>query len=442
MSEQRRKKNLSISIVTMGCPKNLVDSEKLAYLLEKENFKVAHEKKQADVFIINTCGFIQSARQESIETILEIRHRNPGAFIAAVGCMSQLYKDEILQHFPEVDAVYGVEEYDALLADITSQTHYRFNDVTDRMLSTPSFYAYLKISEGCNRSCSFCTIPAIRGKLKSFPLEMLVREAKQLAQKGVKEIIVVSQDTVSYGYDLEAKSMLIELLRSISEIEGIEWIRLMYLYPSGITKSLIEEIATNQKIVKYFDIPFQHSEDRVLMAMQRNTTRLQLEKLFGHIRERIPEAVIRGTVMVGFPQERTKEFDQLVKFIEKYQLERVAVFPFSLEEKSPIYKKINIIHTPSSSTIKRRYNLLTQFLDEFLIKSNSKFIGQTVAAIIESFDKTERLIVGRTCYDAPEIDFDMVIESSSPFHFKIGQISKIIIDHVNFYRFYACFKKN
>lgn len=441
MSDTHKKKKPTVSIITMGCPKNQVDSEKLAYLLKKASLSVKHEGKKADVFIVNTCGFIQLAREESIETILEIRQNNPGAFIAAVGCMTQLYRDEILHELPEIDAIYGVNEYDELVKDLTGKKIFEFDQIDERVLSTPTHYAYLKISEGCNRSCSFCTIPVIRGRLKSYPMENLIQEAKKLAKKGVKELIVVSQDTVSYGYDLHGRSMLLDLLRALSDIDGFEWIRIMYLYPSGITNELIKEIATNDKIVKYFDIPFQHSEDRVLAAMQRSSTRKQLDELFVKIRDSIPEAVIRGTVMVGFPEEGVKEFNQLLQFIEKHQLERVAVFPFSLEEKSPIYLQKKHVSMPSMQTIKQRYNVLTSFLDEFLIKSNIRFLDKCVEAIVEYYNTEENALIGRTCYDAPEIDFDLVIESENETHTKTVFTGKVKIKGIEFYRLNGTFQK-
>jgi len=430
-----------ISIITLGCPKNQVDSEKLASKLIQAGFEVDHEKTNADIFIVNTCGFIRAAIEESIDMILNLRKQFPRARIISTGCLTQLYKEELASELKEVDALFGVNDDNQLITYLSGQDISFPNTFLDRKLSTPTHYAYLKISEGCNRTCSFCTIPQIRGRLKSIPIEVLVDEAKLLASKGVKELILVSQDTVSYGIDLEGKPQLVRLVRLLSEIDGITWLRIMYLYPSGVTDELIGEIANNEKVVKYFDVPFQHSHNKVLQAMGRNSSTKQLDSLFDKIRSRLPMATIRGTVIVGFPEETHKEFDHLLRFVERHSFEKLAVFPFSLEEKAPIYHKKNTYRFPREKTIQSRFNTLTQIAENITSRANEKYVGTSQRVILEQFDSYNNEWHGRTEYDAPEIDFDLIISSDNSAMLNPGVIKVAKILNLDLYRFKAEFKE-
>jgi len=430
-------KNVRISIITLGCPKNQVDSEKLAARLAEKGFIVEHESSEADVFIVNTCGFIRPAQEESIEMLLTLRAQHPKARIVAMGCMTQLFKEELQAELREVDDIYGVNEEDRLIHDLTGEALFTSGENIQRNLSTPSHYAYLKISEGCNRSCSFCTIPKIRGKLRSVPIDVLFQEAKLLASKGVKELILVSQDTVSYGMDLEGKPQLVNLLKVLSEIEGLNWLRVMYLYPSGVTDDLIREIVQNEKVVKYFDIPFQHSHDKVLKTMERNTTTKQLEILFEKIRSWLPMATIRGTVIVGFPEESNAEFEHLMRFVEQYKFEKLAIFPFSLEEKAPVFQMKNVFHFPHAKTVQKRYNTLSEMYEKLSFKANEKYVGTSQNIILDYFDAEENAWIARTEYDAPEIDFDVKVFLKNNSPIKQGEIKKVKIVNLDLYRFNA-----
>jgi len=322
-------KNNKVGIITMGCPKNLVDSEKLAALLAKRGFDVEHEQTDADVVIINTCGFINDAKEESINEILNQTSRKESGGkpkVVVTGCLSERYREELQKEIPEVDAFFGVDEYEKVVEFMTGVIEKPY---TERILGTPAHYAYLKISEGCNRTCSFCAIPVIRGQHVSVPEEELLEEAAQLAAKGVKELIVIAQDTVSYGTDLYGERRIARLLRKLSEIKGIEWIRLMYTYPAGFPDDLIEEIATNPKIVKYVDLPLQHINTSILHDMRRAIDRESTEALIAKIRSRIPGVAIRSTFIVGYPGEKAGDYLELVQFIKESKFERFGVFAYS-----------------------------------------------------------------------------------------------------------------
>lgn len=432
-------KSKRVSIITLGCPKNQVDSEKLASKLQCVGFEVEHEQTEADVFIVNTCGFIQAAQEESIDMILSLRKQHPHAQIIAIGCLTQLYKNELISELTEVDAIFGVNEDDKVISHLTGVSQFANNYELDRKLSTPSHYAYLKISEGCNRTCSFCTIPQIRGRLKSIPLEMLIAEAKLLASQGVKELILVSQDTVSYGIDMYGKPQLVKLIRSLSEIDGLAWIRLMYLHPTGLTDELIKEMATNDKIVKYVDIPFQHSHDKMLTLMQRSSTTKQLIHLFEKIRTTMPMASIRGTVIVGFPEETTKEFEHLLRFVENIRFEKLAIFPFSPEEKAPITAKRNMYRFPRQKTIRERVNILSQLAEKISFLANEKYVNTHQQVIVEQYDHANNVWIGRTTYDAPDIDYELILYTKNPLALKQGQILSAKIVEYDLFRFYAEF---
>ncbi|MGD9492580.1 MAG: 30S ribosomal protein S12 methylthiotransferase RimO [Bacteroidales bacterium] len=394
------KKN-KVGIITMGCPKNLVDSEKLAFALQKAGFEVEHEQTDADIIIVNTCGFINDAKEESINEILNHTARKNAENnlkVIVTGCLSERYRDELKNEIPEADAIFGVNEYDRVIEFVTGKSE---NPQQERILGTPSHYAYLKISEGCNRTCSFCAIPMIRGPHVSLPEEDILKEAQWLALQGVKELIVIAQDTVSYGLDLYGERRIARLLHKLSGIVGIEWIRLMYTYPAGFPDDLIDEIAQNPKIVKYVDLPLQHISTSILGSMKRSIDRESTEALISKIRNRIPGVAIRSTFIVGYPGEKASDYAELVQFIKDSRFERFGVFAYSPEENTAAFElKDNVPH----KTKMQRMSGLLRYHEKASIDFNSKLVGKTLSVIVDEFNKEEKCYYGRTAIDAPEID--------------------------------------
>lgn len=390
--------NKKISIITMGCPKNMVDSEKLGANLLKNGFDVSHESYDADIIIINTCGFINDAKVESIDEILSFsKEKEEGKIekLIVSGCLSERYKGDLQKEMPGVDRFFGVHDYDDLLAYVKDNPEIS----NDRLLSTPSHYAYLKIAEGCNRTCSFCAIPGIRGPLKSEPIEKLMEEAGKLAAKGVKELIVIAQDTVSYGIDLYGKSETARLLRELSTIDGIEWIRLMYTYPAGFPDELIDEIASNPKVLKYIDIPLQHIDDDLLKSMRRGGDKLGIIALIHKMREKIPGLCIRTAFIVGYPGETRRSFLDLFKFVKEMKFERMGVFSYSQEENTPAY---HLGDPVAARTKMKRMSDLIQLHEKNSTERNQNLIGTECMAICDG--KEDESFIGRLMCDAPEID--------------------------------------
>lgn len=390
-----------VGIITMGCPKNLVDSEKLAAMLAREGFDVEHEQPDADIIVINTCGFINDAKEESINEILNHTSRkkaDKNLKVIVTGCLSERYGEDLKKEIPEADAFFGVNEYDKVVEFISGKSE---KLQPERILGTPNHYAYLKISEGCNRTCSFCAIPLIRGSHVSLPEEEILKEAELLALQGVKELIVIAQDTVSYGIDLYGERRIARLLRKLSDINGIQWIRLMYTYPAGFPDDLIEEIAVNPKIVKYVDLPLQHISTPILSNMKRSIDRESTEALVSKIRSRIPGVAIRSTFIVGYPGEKASDYAELVQFIKEFKFERFGVFSYSPEENTPAFdQKDNIPH----KTKMQRMSGLLRYHEKASIEFNKKLIGKTLPVIVDEFNAEEKCYYGRTPIDAPEID--------------------------------------
>lgn len=413
--------NNKVGIITMGCPKNMVDSEKLGAALQHNGFDVEHENQEADIVIVNTCGFINDAKEESINEILsqiERKRENADLKIIVTGCLSERYRDQLLSEIPEVAALFGVHDYDKVVELLAGS-----NLKTDeRILATPSHYAYLKISEGCNRNCSFCAIPLIRGKHISVDMDLLINEARQLANNGVKELIVIAQDTVSYGLDLYGERRIVPLLRKLSEIDGIEWIRLMYTYPAGFADELIDEIASNPKIVKYIDIPLQHISTPILQSMKRGVDSGETEKLILKIRERIPGVAIRSTFIVGYPGETSSQFFELFDFIKKMKFERFGVFAYSPEEDTAAFELPDDV--PHRTKMKRMSDLL-RVHEEFSVARNEKLIGCEVMTVVDYFDVEDKVFIGRTTADAPEIDNIVRFLPSSEKQILPGMILKV-----------------
>ena len=405
-----------VNIVSLGCPKNQVDSEVI--LGNLKHSVIVNNAEEADTIVINTCGFIESAKKESIDTIFEaIRLKEAFAKkgikkeIIVTGCLSERYRDELTASMPEVDSFFGVHEYDKVTERI--EGHYQQILFTERVLLNQKHYAYLKISEGCNQRCGFCYIPMIRGNLASKTIEQNYQEAVNLAQCGVKELICVSQDTSSYGYDFDRSATnlrqnhhLVRLLESLSGIDGIEWIRVMYLYPSLFSDELIECIARNPKICKYIDMPVQHISDAMLKTMRRNTSKKQTTDLLYRIKLRIPELALRTSMIVGYPGETEKDFQELCDFVEEFRFDRLGVFIYSKEEGTYAYDLKKQI---PDKLKKERYNHLMSLQQSISLDKNNGKINKNFRVLVDVKDRDR--YIGRTSYDAPEIDNEVIIET-------------------------------
>ncbi len=424
-----------IGIVSLGCPKNLVDSEIMLGMLSHADYEIVNNKEDANVLIVNTCGFIESAQQESINTILEMadeKGRNCEVLIVT-GCMAERYKEKILEQIPEVDAVLGTGNYKEIaevinLAYMGEKTvSYGKLDETDyldeeRVISSAKHSVYLKISEGCDNRCTYCIIPFLRGKYRSRKMESLVREAELLAQKGAKEIIIVAQDSTRYGTDLYGKKMLPELIRKISEISGIEWIRLLYCYPEEIGDELIEEIAKNPKVCKYLDIPIQHASDRVLKQMGRRGTISEIRQVLNKLREKVSGITIRTSLIVGFPGETEEDFEELLAFVKEFRLDRVGVFTYSKEDGTPAAKMKSQI--PKHTKIKRQKKIL-ELQNMISREINQDRNGKVYKTIVDGIADDGIFYYGRTYAEAPEIDG--VIYFTSPDELTVGSFKDVRI---------------
>lgn len=396
------KKNENIALLTLGCSKNVVDSEKLLGLLLSNGFNVTNNLKDVDICIINTCGFIKPAVEENLRVLLDVVNLKLQKKIKKVvvfGCLVERFGDELVKEFPEIDLFVGAESFEQIVRFLKKDEELKTNLIGERKLLTPKHYAYLKISEGCNRECSFCAIPKIRGKLRSIPKEQLIEEAKYLANLGVKELIIISQDTSSYGIDLYGSPELVPLLKELTKVEGIEWIRLMYLYPIGIPNGLIEFIAEEPKMCKYLDIPLQHISDKILASMRRGTSQKSIISLIEKIRTLIPSAAIRSTFIVGYPNETEKEFEELLNFVKEFELDRVGVFTYSSEDGTFAYSLGDTI--PENEKENRRIELL-KLQSNISLRKNKLLIGKTIKVIVD--ERMNGKLVARTEHDAPEVD--------------------------------------
>jgi len=414
--------NYLVSFVSLGCDKNLVDSEHMLGLLNQGGFTLTGEEQKADVIVVNTCCFIEDAKKESIENILEVaQYKETGNCKALIvtGCMAQRYKEEILNEIEEVDAVVGTTSYDKIVDianGILEQKGLRTQsfdlidremlDEMPRILTTAGYFAYLKISEGCDKHCTYCIIPKLRGKYRSRKMEKIIAEAQKLAQDGVSELILVAQDTTEYGRDLEDAS-LAKLLHELGKIEGIEWIRVLYCYPESITDELIEEIKNNPKVCKYLDIPIQHAADPVLKRMARRSSLAQLHERIGKLRSEIPGISLRTTLIVGFPGETEEDFNVLYNFVKEMRFDRLGVFTYSQEEGTPAAKFEDQID--EKTKVKRRDAImaLQHGISQELTAAK---VGQVMKVLIEGKITDEDVYIGRTYQDAPDIDGEVFVE--------------------------------
>lgn len=421
-----------IEIITLGCSKNIVDSERLSRQLSANNFEVTNDVGIAENVIINTCGFIDAAKEESINTILEaVQLKKEGKIkkIVVAGCLSARFMDDLKKEIPDVDVFFGTEEYEGIVKEFGGDL--RKELLGERQLTTPKHFAYLKISEGCDNPCSFCAIPLMRGKHRSVPIEQLINEAANLAGQGVKELIIIGQDTTDYGLDIYNKRNLGELLNKLSKVKGIEWIRLLYAYPSHFPKDAMEEIASNPKICKYIDIPLQHISDDVLKSMRRGITKKTTIKLLKELKEKIPNLTLRTTFIIGYPNETEKDFNELKEFIKDIEFDRIGVFDYSVEENTPSF----ILGDKVSEKIKEeRKTELMEIQKEISFLKNQSLIGKVVKVIIDDIEG--EYFVGRTERDAPEVDGEVLIKANNTM-LKIGGFYDIEIYDCNDYDIYG-----
>jgi len=413
-----------VNVITLGCSKNLVDSEDLITQLKGNDFEVAHDSNEEDanIVIINTCGFIDLAKEESVNTILEyadIKTQGRIDKLYVTGCLSERYKQNLEKEIPEVDAYFGTLELPGLLAKLNAD--YKHELIGERITTTPQHYAYLKISEGCNRTCSFCAIPLMRGKHISQPIELLVKQAKNLARMGVKELMLIAQELTYYGLDIYKERALPKLLHALADVEGIEWIRLHYAYPSKFPKEIFDAMAERKEICNYLDIPLQHANDNVLKRMRRQITQAETRELINYARERVPGIAIRTTLLVGHPGETEEEFQDLCEFVEDMKFERVGVFQYSHEESTIAHDYPDDVPAEVKS---ERANAVMEIQQDISFDKNSEKIGQTMRVL---FDRKEgEYFVGRTEFDSPEVDNEVLVNAKENY-VRIGDFANVKI---------------
>ncbi len=421
-----------VHVITLGCSKNTVDSERLLRQMKANRFSITEEPDQADTVIINTCGFIEAAKQESIDTILEaVSLKKEGKLkeVVVAGCLSERYAEELKLDIPEADAFFGTEKYEEILHHLGGELKYEL--LGERLLTGPTHTAYLKISEGCNHPCSFCAIPLMRGKHVSRPMDDLIREAEFLARNHTKELVIIAQDTTDYGNDLYGEPKLAELLTKLSEIEGIEWIRLMYAYPSKFPDNLIDVIATNPKVLKYIDIPLQHISDPVLKSMRRGISSKRTKELMHKLRKRIPGLVLRTTLITGYPAETEADFEELCAFIEDIKFERLGVFTFSVEENTTSF----LLGDPISEKEKlRRKKKLMKIQQQISAAHNEALIGDRLRVMIDRVEGEH--YIARSYRDAPEVDGEILIPVGEK-KLKTGKFYDVIITGAEDYDLFA-----
>ena len=405
-----KNKKDKVNIITLGCSKNMVDSEVLSGQLAAAEINVIHESKKSDhnIVVINTCGFIDLAKQESINTILEqveLKKRGKLDKVYVTGCLSERYKQNLEEEIPEVDAYFGTMELPFLLRKFN--VDYKAELVGERLLSTPNHYAYLKISEGCNRTCSFCAIPLMRGKHISRPIESLVAEAEKLVSRGVKEIMLIAQELTYYGLDIYKKRELPKLLHSLADIPGLEWIRLHYAYPSKFPMEIINAMRERDNICNYLDMPLQHASNRMLKSMKRQITREEMEDIIGEIKNKIPEICLRTTLIAGFPGETPDDVEELKTFLKKIEFDRVGIFTYSHEENTSAHDLVNDVDEEEKE---RRAQEIMEVQQEISYRKNEEKVGKIFKVIVDKKEAGKYL--GRTEFDSVEVDNEVIINSS------------------------------
>ncbi|WP_126426537.1 30S ribosomal protein S12 methylthiotransferase RimO [Brevibacillus marinus] len=426
-----------VAIVTLGCEKNLVDSDIMAHLIDEKGYELVDDPQEATVVIVNTCGFIDAAKEESVNKILdmaELKEAGKLKSLVVAGCLTQRYKEDILTEIPEVDGIVGTGDFMSI-AEIIDETLrgrrmsrvgnpvFRYEEVTKRKVKAGTYTAYVKIAEGCDNACTFCSIPLMRGAFRSRSIESIVEEVEHLAACGIVEVCLIAQDSTNYGIDLYGKHMLPTLLTRISEVAGIEWIRLHYAYPGFFTDELLEVFATNPKVCRYIDMPLQHSQDAILKRMRRPGRQRDIRALIQKIRERIPDVALRTSLIVGFPGETEEDFQHLCQFVREIQFDRMGVFTYSLEEDTPAARLPD--HVPEEVK-ERRANLLMEIQREISRKKNEAFLNKVIPVLIERYEGHGDVYVGRSPYDAPEIDGEVFV---SGYKGPLGKIVKVRITH-------------
>lgn len=431
-----------VGMISLGCPKNQVDAEHMLALIDAAGYEIVDYVDGCDVVIVNTCGFIDDAKKEAIENILdmvELKKEGIISKIVVTGCLAQRYKDEIVTEIPEVDAVVGIGANGDIVKTIEEvmsgvDTIEKYPPRCDlplegqRILTTPQYWAYLKIGEGCSNRCTYCTIPSIRGNMRSRSMENVIEEAKQLAESGVKELILIAQDTTSYGLDLYGELKLPELLNELCKIDSIEWIRLLYCYPDRITDELIETMKKQNKVVNYIDLPLQHADDKILKAMNRRGDQAMIRNVIEKLRTEIPDVVIRTTFIVGFPGEGEDEFENLAVFVNEIEFDRLGVFTFSAQEGTPAYDMEDQVEEDVKT---RRGEIIMQDQYSIMEEKNSEKIGKTYKVIVEDYDGYSDSYTGRTYMDAPEIDG--IVRFTSDRDLDIGDFVEVEIFDVEDY---------
>ena len=440
---------MKVGFISLGCSKNLIDTEIAIGKFKNNKYEIVNDPSKAEIIVINTCGFIDQAKEEAINTILEMaEYKNQKCkYLIVMGCLVQRYYKELIKLLPEVDLFIKLEDYDNfwnIIEDLTKRgivvkTKQKlskkisemkplpiatYDEFINRVVTTGKNYAYLKIGEGCSNRCTYCAIPYIRGPFVSRKQEEIIKEAELLAQKGIKELIVIAQDTTKYGIDIYGESKLTELLRNLSKINGIEWIRFLYSYPEGITDELIKEVAENKKIAKYFDIPIQHISNSILKRMNRKTSKEQIQELIKKIRKQIPEVTLRTSIMVGFPGETKEDFEELQEFIKNAKFDKLGAFMYSKEEGTPAAKLPNQIH---GNTKKSRYNKIMKEQQIISNQNLKKKIGKTFDVLIEDVSFDGKYFIGRTMQDVPEMDGIVYIKN-------IGQDEDKMLNKIEKYK--------
>lgn len=429
---------MKVLLISLGCDKNLVDSEVMLGLLNKAGHQLTNDETEADVVVVNTCAFISDAKEESINTIIEMGElKKTGKLkkLIVAGCLSQRYKDEIMKELPEIDVIIGATNYDKIVEaigtdeeSIVDDINYTPRPIAERIVTTNASMAYFKIAEGCNKLCTYCIIPHIRGRYRSMPMDSLIASAEKLASDGIKELVLVAQETTLYGVDLYGEKKLPELLTKLSEIEGIEWIRLLYCYPEEITDELIEVMATNPKICHYVDIPIQHSENAILKRMGRRTSREDVVELVGRLRTAMPDIAIRTTLISGFPGETQELHDGLVDFVDECEFDRLGVFTYSPEEGTPAAEYEDQVDGELAAKWRDEIMELQQ---EISYEKNQQMIGSTQKVLIEGYLVDDDVYVGRTYRDTPGVDG--IVFVSAPYELISGSFVDVKITEANEY---------
>ncbi len=433
MKTKTLRKN-KVNVVTLGCAKNIFDSEIMMAQLKANSFDVEHESEERDseIVIINTCGFIDNAKEESINTILAwAKEKGKGNVdkLYVTGCLSERYKPELEKDIPEVDAFFGTRELPKLLK--TLKADYKHELVGERLLTTPSHYAYFKISEGCDRPCSFCAIPLMRGKHVSTPMEQLVSDAKKLAAKGTKELILIAQDLTYYGLDIYKDRKLAELLRQLSDVEGIDWIRLQYAFPSGFPLEVLDVMNERSNICKYLDMPLQHGTTKMLQAMRRGITREKTDALIDTIRTKVPGIALRTTLIAGYPGETEEDFSEMLTWVEKSRFDRLGIFTYSHEENTHAYAVKDDV---PSKTKRKRADEVMEVQSGISYELNQNKVGKKLKVLIDRIEGDQ--YIGRTEFDSPEVDNEVIIEKSKAY-LRVGDFAEVVIDSAEHYDLFA-----